>query len=269
MKIYHQNKNKFVPRGQGRNIVKTWVFIFFVFTLIVITNKYAKNFTIKTIVISTSPVFKFTEIVSSAKKNIVFLFKNKQSLEEDIAVLKEKNAELENELILLDYIKTENEELKIMFSRPDKKSYILGSVILRPPKSPHDMIVADAGSSVGVVQGMKVIAHSNILIGYVVEVFPNSSKIKLLSFPGEEVGLMIESAKISAIGFGLGGGNIEIKIPSSVVVNVGEKIIAEGTFHYLLGIVDKVETDLINPFQKIIFRMPVNLNELQRIGIEK
>jgi len=90
-----------------------------------------------------------------------------------------------------------------------------------------------------------------------------------VSYPGEETNLIMENGKISAIGLGLGGGNIEVKIPSSVKINSGDKINTEGTSHYLLGTADKIEADALNPFQKIIFRMPVNLNELQKIGLEK
>ena len=131
------------------------------------------------------------------------------------------------------------------------------------------MVVIDAGLDNGVKKGMKAVAYGSILLGHVAEVFPGVSKIKLVSYPGEETNLIIENAKISAIGLGLGGGNIEVRIPNSVKVNSGDKINTEGTFHYLLGTADKIETDALNPFQKIIFRMPVNLNELQKIGLEK
>lgn len=268
-KIYRQNKNVFASRSESGNFVKKWIFIFVVLVFLAVTNKNVKNFTVKTVVVSASPIFKLARITSGVKENIISLFKNKEGMNTELVDLKDKNEKLENELILLDYIKMENEELKTMFSRSDKKSYILGYIISRPPKSPYDMIVADAGSNDGVALGMKVVAHSDALIGYVAEVFPDTSKIKLLSFTGEEVSLIMENAKISAIGFGLGGGNIEIKIPSSVIVNIGDKILTDGSSHYLLGVVDKIETDLTNPFQKIIFRMPINLNELQMIGIEK
>lgn len=268
-KTYLQNKNIFASSAGNKKFAKTLIFIFVIFSLLVTTNKNVRNWTVKTIVISTSPVFKTANFILGIKENIVFFFKNKEMLQEELGVLKEKNIEMENELSLLDYVKKENEELKIMLSRSDKKNYVLGYIISRPPKSPYDMIVIDAGSSDGVAKGMKAVAYSNVLIGYVAEVFPNTSKIKLLSFPGEEISLIMENAKVSAIGFGLGGGNIEIKMPSSVVVNIGDKIISDGTFHYLLGVADKIETDLTNPFQKIIFRMPINLNELQKIGIEK
>lgn len=246
-----------------------WLFIFAVFALLGATNGEARNWTVRIIVSAANPIFKFAGFMAEKKDNIFFLFKNKQSLEEGLDYLKEKNIELENEKNLLESVKKENEELKILLSRPDKKSYILGSIISRPPQSPYDIIVVDAGSDNGVRQGMKAIAYGSILLGHAAEVFPNASKIKLVSYPGEETNLFIENGKISAIGLGLGGGNIEVKIPSSVKINSGDKINTEGTSQYLLGTADKIEADALNPFQKIIFRMPVNLNELQKIGLEK
>ena len=190
-------------------------------------------------------------------------------MEEELNSLKEKNIELENKAVLLESAKKENEELKIILSRPDKKVIFLVQSSLVLLNRPYDMVVIDAGSDNGVKQGMKAVAYGGILIGHIAEVFPGASKIKLVSYPGEETNLIIENAKISAIGLGLGGGNIEVKIPSSVKVISGDKINTEGTLHYLLGTADKIEADTLNPFQKIIFRMPVNLNELQKIGLEK
>lgn len=268
-KIYLQNKSGFASRENGRKAKKTWIFIFAIFALLGATNGDVRNVAVKTIVGATSPFFKFASLAAEKKDNFFFMIRNKQSLEGELSSLKEKNIELENKAILLESVRKENEELKIMLSRPDKKNYILGSIVSRPPQSPYDMIVIDAGSDNGVKKGMKAVAYGSVLIGHVAETFPNASKIKLVSYPGEETNLFIENAKISAIGLGLGGGNIELKIPSSVKINSGDKINTDGTFRYLLGTVDKIEADALNPFQKIIFRMPINLNELQKIGLEK
>ena len=268
-KTYPQNRSGLASPSSRRKTKKTWFFVFAVFTLLGATNADVRNFTVKTIIGAVNPFFKFSRFAAEKKDNIFFLFKNKQSLDEELNYLREKNIELENEIILLESAKKENEELKIMLSRPEKKSYILGSIIFRPPQSPYDMIVVDTGSDNGVKQGMSAVAYGSVLIGHVAEVFPNTSKIKLVSYPGEETNLIMENAKISAIGLGLGGGNIEVKIPSSVKINSGDKINTEGTSYYLLGMADKIEADALNPFQKIIFRMPVNLNELQKIGLEK
>ena len=137
-KIYPQNRDKRKKR-------KTWIFIFAIFALLGATNGNVRNFTVKAIVNVTNPVFKFSRFAAEKKDSIVFLFRNKQSLDEELNYLRERNIELENEIILLESAKKENEELKILLSRPEKKSYILGSIISRPPQSPYDMIVVDAG----------------------------------------------------------------------------------------------------------------------------
>ena len=97
------------------------------------------------------------------------------------------------------------------------------------------MVVIDAGSDNGAKQGMKAVAYGSILIGHIAEVFPGASKIKLVSYPGEETNLIIENAKISAIGLGLGGGNIEVKIPGSVKIISGDKIKHRRNFSLFTG----------------------------------
>lgn len=118
---------------------------------------------------------------------------------------------------------------------------------------------------------MMATAHANVLLGHVAEVFPTISKIKLISFSGEETNVMIESApaSISAIAVGRGGENLEIKLPSAIEIKSGDKIMTMGTFPLAVGVVEKVEIDLSDPFQKILFRLPINLQELKYVMIEK
>jgi hypothetical protein len=111
------------------------------------------------------------------------------------------------------------------------------------------------------------------LLGYVTDVFPQTSKVKLVSFHEEETNALIESvstgAKISALAIGRGGGDMEIKIPSSIEVHSGDRIMTPGTYPLILGIVERAEINLSDPFQKIFFRLPLNLQELKYVMIEK
>lgn len=188
--------------------------------------------------------------------------------------LKEKIAELESKILLLEPLEKENQELKAIFSHPeDAKKYILGAIISRPPQSSYDVLIIDAGSDNGVKEGMTATAFSNILLGYVTDVFSKTSKVKLVSFPGEETNAIIDSvstgAKISALAIGRGGGGMEIKIPSSVEVHSGDRIMTLGTYPLMLGIVERAEINLSDPFQKIFFRLPLNFQELKYVMIEK
>jgi len=194
--------------------------------------------------------------------------------DDEVSVLKNRVAELESKILMLEPLEKENQELKALFSRPEEaKKYILGAIISRPPQSPYDVLIIDAGSDNGVKEGMTATAFSNILLGYTTDVFSKTSKMKLISFPGEETNALIESvstgAKISVTAVGRGGGDIEIKIPSSLEVHSGDRITTPGTYPLMLGIVERAEINLSDPFQKIFFRLPVNLQELNYVMIEK
>lgn len=238
--------------------------IFFVllglFLILIIFNSSVRNIVIKPLLIISRPFFKINNWWGGDN--------------DEVSNLKEKIAELESEISSLKLLEKENQELKNLFSRPeDVKKYILAAVVSRPPQSPYDVFVIDAGSKDGVEQGMTVTAFSNILLGYVTDIFPKTSKVKLISFPGEETSVMIESVsaetKISAMSMGRGGGNMEIKIPSSIEIHSGDFIKTPGTYPLVLGTVEKIETNLSDPFQKILFRLPINLQELQWVMIEK
>lgn len=155
-------------------------------------------------------------------------------------------------------------------------------IISRPPQSPYDILIIGAGSKNGIATGMMVMAQDNVLLGHVAEVFPLTSKIKLISFSGEETNVMIESqttydvgsttdivSHISAIAIGRGGENLEIKLPSAIEIKSGDKVMTMGTFPLAVGVVEKVEIDLSDPFQKILFRLPINIQELKYVMIEK
>lgn len=149
------------------------------------------------------------------------------------------------------------------------------SIISRPPQSPYDILIIDAGSDNGVRAGMPVTAYGNVLLGYVAEVFPTISKVKLISFSNEETSVLIESAgtgtstAVSAIAVGRGGENLEIKLPSSIAINSGDQVKTMGNLPFIVGTIEKVEISLSDPFQKLLFRLPVNIQELKYVMIEK
>lgn len=203
----------------------------------------------------------------------IFLLKSKKELFDENLNLKEKNSELEGKLVLYELLKKENEELKNFLSQNNEKKFVFAAIISKPPQSPYDIFLIDAGSENGLRAGMPVIVYDNILLGYMADVFTKTSKIKLVSYPGEELNVIIASTngevQISAVAIGNGGGNMEIKLPNSIQVNSGDRVITTGTFPLLLGVVEKVEVSLSDPFQKIMFRTPVNFQELQSVMIEK
>lgn len=200
-------------------------------------------------------------------KNFSFL-KNKKTLEEDSRSLKERVQELESKILSCQVLEEQNKELKNVLSRNEEQKYFIAFVISRPPQSPYDVLVIDAGSDNGVENGMEVTAYGDILIGHVNEVFAKTSKVKLISFPKEEINAMILDANVPVIAVGQGNGNFEINLPKAVEVKEGEKVVTLGINPLLLGIVEKIKSNPSDPFQKILFRLPINIQELNYVMIK-
>ena len=257
------------PQNRDGKKGKVWIFIFIIFVALSVSNNHFRQVTSRSITAAFTPLLKISHLTSEKWNNFTFIFKDKNRLGEEIERLTSQKTALEKEILTFDYLRSENEELKSLLSRDDNKKFILASIVSRPPQSPYDVIIIDAGTVDGTELGMKVIAYSNIIIGHITEVFSKSSKVILISSPGEETNVFIENAKAAAVSVGLGGGNMEIKIPSSIQVSSGDAIMTMGTFPLLAGTVEKIEMNLSDPFQKILFRLPVNFQQIKHIMIEK
>lgn len=259
-------------QNKGSAAVKLFALVLAGFLLLAVFNTSAGRAVVSPLMPSAEIAFqKAREIKNWGNANIS-AFKSKKNIQKENLELKEKNSELEAKILICDVFRRENEELKSFFSRDNNKKSILSVVVSRPPQSPYDILIIDAGSDDGVKNGMAATAYSDVFIGYAVEVFPKTSKIKLLSFPSEETNVYIQSAgnetRISAIAIGKGGGNMEIKLPNSIEINSGDRITNTSVFPLLIGIVEKVEVNLLESYQTILFRLPVNIQELKYIIVQ-
>ncbi len=202
-------------------------------------------------------------------QNIRTDFSDKERLQDENVSIRENIIQLETKIAFSEAIEKENVALKTAFSAEERQAFILTYVISRPPSTPYDMLIIDSGSKKGIKEGMQVSAFGNVLLGYVSDVFADMSKIKLISSFGEETNVIFESSGISAIAIGRGGENLEITLPREIQVNAGERIVSLGKRPMLVGIVEKIEMAEADPLQKIIFRLPVNIQYLNQIFILK
>ena len=196
-------------------------------------------------------------------------FSEKRSLQDENAALREKIMQMEMQIARNGILEKENAVLKNTFSAEEKQNFLFASVISRPPMTPYDMLIVDSGSGSGIKEGMQVSAFGSVLLGYVADLFPDKSKIKLISSFGEETNVVLESSGVPAIAVGRGGENFEITLPRAVKVDVGEQIITLGKRPMLVGIVEKIEHQEADPFQKLIFRLPVNIQYLSQVFLLK
>lgn len=184
--------------------------------------------------------------------------------------LKNKNAELEAKLLSLSQLEKENNDLKSLLSRvKNPQNYILANIISRPPQSPYDILIVDAGENQGVKKDSLVTAFSEILLGRVVEVYPDFSKVKLISFPQEQTAVNLLNSNISANAIGYGGENLYIELPDSIEVSPNDTIVTQGLYPLAIGVIEKTEINTSQSLKKFFFRLPVNLQELKYVLIEK
>jgi cell shape-determining protein MreC len=205
------------------------------------------------------PFLKIRNKFEARYQEYLLLFEEKKNLQEENYFLRQKISKLEAENMLS--LKSEEEDGL-------SKKFLTAGVIFRPPFTPYDMLVIDAGQNQGVKQGMQVSVFGAVLLGYATDVFDNSSKVKMISSWGEETNVVLESG-FPAVAVGKGGENFEIILPRAAAVKVGEKITTLGVSPLLVGVVEKIEHRATDPFQKIFFRLPLNIQHLQRVFLPR
>lgn len=263
MTNFRQNRNK-----KARNVIVLSVVLCALFFVFLFAYGAAGRAASSSASVIFSPFLKAGDSASGWFAKKLSYFKEKQSLEEDNRSLKEKVRELESGILFCNILEEENNRLKEAFSRKEDQNYIIAFVISRPPKSPYDILIIDAGSENGIQNGMEISAYGNILIGYAVEVNQKTSKVKLVSFPKEEISAMLMDANVPAVAIGQGAGNFEIDLPKAVEVKEGDKVVTLGINPLLLGIVEKIISNPSDPFQKILFRLPINIQELNYVMVK-
>ena len=195
---------------------------------------------------------------------------------ENIVVLKSKQALIRENLRLMDelndvrvnifmnqVLKKENEDLKMLLGkRPENIKSVIAAVLVRPPKTPYDVLVIDAGSVDGVMVGDVVLADGTVYIGEVTEVLPHSAKVEMYSSPDKKSSVMIGADGVEAEAIGQGGGNFEVRLPREVEVANGDIIVMPSVTSNIFGSVSQIEVRDKDSFQKILFKNPLNISDL-------
>ena len=242
--------------------------IFFVFLTVFLFKSFPPLFVTKTVIYFTKPLVSLKNKTYSFVKNFYFVFQDKKDLENQNIVLRQKLIELELRDDFFEILETENKELKEVLSFKKEKSLMLASILLRPSYGIYNSLVVDVGSKHGVKEGMLVTAFGNVLLGHIYEAAPNISRVKLISSPEEEANVFIGN-RVSAIAVGLGGENMVVDLPTNIDINIGDSVVSLDTNSLFLGVVEELIQEPTSPFQKIIFRLPVNIQELRHVYIVK
>lgn len=166
----------------------------------------------------------------------------------------------------------ENRRLREVLGRGDQAvAPSIARVLTAPVGFPYGVLLIDLGrenSSRELKLGDQVRVAGEILLGRLVEINQSSAKVQLAAAAGEVTPVVIGTDNLAAIATGLGGGNFSLTLPRGINITEGELIkVVLGGEELLLGTVAKIMAAPSDPFQEIIFKSPVNVNEIREVEI--
>ena len=265
MKMSYPQKNNYRSRGRNSRL-KIIAIIIAIVILFFISQLGLLGEVIHRIA---SPLWKAENYTVDKFSGMFSVIRSKKSLISEGRALREELGKANANLLIQKVYQKENEDLKVLLGRNNgRKNVILSAVLVRPSISPFDIIVIDIGKGSGVEVGNKVVYEGALIIGEVSEVDAKSSKVKLYSSPGEKHIALIGPRSVQAEVEGFGAGSFMAKLPRDMEINDGDEVVMPNISMSILGFVQKIETEVADSFQKVIFKIPINLSELKWVEVE-
>lgn len=215
-----------------------------------------------------TPVWRAEAYLGELGNDVAMAVRSKESLIAENKALREELASVKIGLLSRDLLLNENRELKERLGRYDSNpAGLLAAVLVKPRRSPYDTLVIDVGSRHGVDVGDLVGAHGDLLIGTIERAMETTSLVRLFSSPGEEIEVTVGSSNIAALAVGAGGGNFRLEIPRGVDITEGDIISFPSISTTIAGVVERIQVEPNDPFQTILFKSPINTNELKWVEV--
>lgn len=238
--------------------------------------------TVLIVLISSVAIFGITELLKTITRGPAWLAR---TTEEAVlsgitqltpkSVILERNTQLEERvlsyeasLIELQQVKNENELLrKELNYLPVKQASVLAQVIGKPNHSLFNTMVIDVGIDQGVKVGQLVTSQGVLGVGTVVSVSSKTATVELFGAPHFEGEVLLSNKGITVPATGKGSGNFEIHIPREVEVTDGDLLAFPQNPGITIGIVKSIIFDPRDPFQTVLARLPVNVQELRFVEV--
>jgi cell shape-determining protein MreC len=160
-----------------------------------------------------------------------------------------------------------NELLELLGQR-ELDNLVLASVLVRPPRSPYDVIIIDAGSENGISIGSKVYLEEGPILGTVSEVFSRQARVNLFSSNAEEVSGVMERDGLPVTLIGSGGGNFKVSIPRDASVEKGDRILSAETASSILAVVGDISLNSTDSFKDVLAKSPANIFNLRFVLVK-
>lgn len=185
----------------------------------------------------------------------------------------QKNRELQDEVdrlkidnLRVGYLSNERDEL---FEIKNMAENIIPAHVLHHGIIGNDdTLLINQGLNNNLAIGNQVFAYDNILIGYVSQVYDQSSEVTLYSKNGEKIfgALYPRNSTLEALGQGKGG--FMIQTPREVETEVGDILYSMNEKGSIIAIVRDIVFDARDPFKQVYLSYPININDIQNVGVK-
>jgi cell shape-determining protein MreC len=184
---------------------------------------------------------------------------SKDNLARENNILEEEIKKLNIEMLTVNSVRGENQDLKEILGYNKKISdYALAKVLNKPPVSPFDTLVIDIDQEKSVLN--QKVYFSNLPVGYIFEIYKNSSIVKLYSSSDERVSVNIGEIIKNVEAKGVGSGTFRIEIPKDIGIKEGD--IVSLVTGEVIGLVEGIEMESSNTFQNVYFKYPFVLKDM-------
>ncbi len=189
------------------------------------------------------------------------LVSQNQSLLDEIEVLKLKESDY-------DLILKENQDLKLEFGRKIDVKRIIARVVSKPPRSPYDTIVIDAGSAEGIMLGSKVYMGDNVIVGLVTNATPHTSLVEMFSTGNKKQDAVLSRTGTTYTLLGQGGANMKVEVPKDTDIIWGDTFIYPSLSSSIIGNVYFIDTNSQSSFKTVYIRIPGNVFSSKYLFVE-
>lgn len=188
-----------------------------------------------------------------------------------------ENKELLAKNALFKDTEKENETLRKELEIAPRNSYDLEAafIIAQDPQGLGSYIIIDKGTNEGIREGMPVIVSKGILVGKVSEVYPENSRIILITDKNSAINGEIQDSDARGIIKGEYGLGIAMDMISQTkVINSGDTIITSGLGGEMprglfIGKIGDVRQSGDRLFQQAVIISPVNFPSLRIVFVVK
>lgn len=203
-------------------------------------------------------------------KQTISLTTPKTILIERQNALQQQNELLQQQLAGMQLVEDENSSLRKILDYPKLPHTVIAArVISKPSQSVYDRIMIDRGTRDGVALGDRIIAGENSFIATIDAVTETTAEGTMISGSFWKGDAVITRLGITVPVEGKGSGNFELHIPRDLEVRDGDVMTLPGFSDFIFGIIKTVQFDERDPYQTVLARTPVNVQELKFVRVIK